>query len=136
MKRYSVFLSLMALSLFLLAIPTQVGAGTVKGRVLMIDKSTPMADGVAIFFDYRKGPPPEPGVAVHPPDFVEPLDSEGCFQVTLPAGEYYFGAIKRNNTNFGPPESGDIFFIKRDRPIMVSEEFPVELGDITEISPL
>lgn len=123
--------SLAIIIVFLLLIPVMSEAGTVKGRMLMRDGTTSFANGMVLFFDARKGLPPDPHVEKRSPEYAEILDSEGKFDLALPPGEYYFGAIKRQDAEFGPPQPGDMFFINRDWTITVTLEENVELGDIT-----
>jgi hypothetical protein len=124
--------SFMLCFVFLLVMSGKVVAGPVKGRMLMRDGTTPFANGMALFFDARKGLPPDPHVEERPPEYSAPLDSEGKFDFSLPPGKYYFGAIKRQDSEFGPPLPGDLFFINQHFIITVPIEDKVDLGDITE----
>lgn len=107
---------------------TAARGGTVAGRMLM-QTGEPIAGGTVIVFNSEAGPPPDPNKETRPPDFTRELDNDGKFKMELPAGTYYFGAIKWLGEGPGPPESGDIFFIANDA-IKIPGKGMVNLGDL------
>ena len=140
MKRQSISLVLVAIFLLLLTVPADVmsGTGTVTGRMLMMD-GTPMAGGMALFFDARHGPPLAPEKEFMPPDIAMPLDSDGRFMASLPAGKYHVGAVQWQESvgpRFREPLPGDIFFLIREKTYNVPEEGDIDIGTYHEGKPL
>lgn len=88
--------------------------GTLAGQVLG-PEGKPLANGTVFFFSATVGPPPMPERYWRVPDELGQLDGEGRFSVQLLAGDYYIGAIKRQQgTEIGPPREGDLFLTSRD----------------------
>ena len=131
MKKHTslVLISLLA-GCLILGGTTAARGGTVTGRMLM-KTGEPIAGGTVIIFNSEAGPPPDPNQEIRPPDFTRELDNKGKFKLELPAGTYYFGAIKWQDGGPGPPESGDIFFIA-DKVVRVPGKGLVDLGDLAK----
>ena len=108
-------LSLMLVSLVAFPLFAQDAAtGWIEGQMMTRD-GMPMSNGTVVFFSADSGPAPDINRYVRIPDQVADLDREGKFLVSLPAGRYYMGAIKRiSDAQMGPPRDGDYIYNNRD----------------------
>jgi hypothetical protein len=106
--------------------------GTVTGRV-MIMKGLPLSGGQVMFYNASSG------VLLTPervPDVSGDLDAEGAFKVTLKAGKYYLGAVKRmTSERIGPPQKGDYVFRSLDEQGK-PKEYIIKAGEILDAGEL
>ncbi len=120
--------------------PSATATGTVTGR-LLATTGEPLSGGMVYFFSEALGPPPSQDKYMRVPDFMEALDGEGRFSVTLPAGTYYMGGTKRlSGKPVGPPQDGDWFFLHADdkgapRSFGLAPGGRVEFGSIAKAVP-
>lgn len=132
-------LCLLAASLAVAAGP--VPTGTVSGKFLGEGKA-PLANGSVVLFRRGSGPPPAPDRYWLVPDYVEALDDDGRFTVTVEEGTYFLAAIKRKDRQeIGPPNSGELFLIAADdkgKPLTfdVKGNGAVNAGTIGGASPI
>lgn len=75
-------------------------AGVLAGRLLTAEGEV-VPRAVMLFFDADHGPPPRPGDYWRLPDGGAPVDDSGSFRVSLPAGRYWYGAIKKSKERRG-----------------------------------
>lgn len=90
------------------------GMGSISGQMMTKD-GDPMSGGMVVFFNEATGPPPDPDRYLRIPDEIAKMDEDGKFSVTIPAGRYFMGAIRRmSGEEIGPPRDRDLFLISRD----------------------
>lgn len=86
--------------------------GTVTGKIMII-KGMPLSGGRVMFYSASSG---VPLTSERVPDISGDIDADGVFKVSLQAGQYYLGAIKRMNVEtIGPPQKGDYIFRSLDQ---------------------
>jgi len=84
--------------------------GSITGQI-MLKGGMPLSWAQIMFYDAAEGSPPRPDKYERIPDISKNIDAEGKFQVDLPEGRYYMGAIKRlSGELLGPPQAGDYVF--------------------------
>ena len=89
-------------------------AGRLSGQ-FMISSDIPLSEGLVYVYNLSTGPAPSRDRFWRVPDFSKQLDNKGRFNIKLPPGEFYVGAIKRSTlTKIGPPAEGDYFVISLD----------------------
>lgn len=112
----------------------EINKGTVTGRIMLRDgKDVPLAWGQIMFYDITTGPPPIREKYERTPDISENLDEEGRFNVEIPEGRYWIGAIKRlSGDRLGPRQVGDYIFRSLDEEGKL-KEYCVEAGKILDI---
>lgn len=147
----NVSLSLLALVLFSSAafaaqFPPVAGGsgaaktGTITGQFLTT-AGAPLAEGMVYLFSDAVGPPPSRDKYWRVPDFMDTLDGDGKFTLTVPEGKYYLGATKRlSGKPIGPPQEGDLFAISTDdkgapRLYTVKAEGRLDLGKMATAIP-
>lgn len=74
--------------------------GAVEGRLLSASGG-PIPEAIILFFSAEQGPPPNPSAYWRLPDGGGPIAENGHFLVNLPAGQYWYGAIKRPHERKG-----------------------------------
>ncbi|MBI5099950.1 MAG: carboxypeptidase regulatory-like domain-containing protein [Nitrospirae bacterium] len=125
-----IFLSFLIAVLSATAIHAEIETGWISGQIMIKDDG-PLADAMIVFFDTQSGPPPSLDKYFRVPNGIDEINAEGRFRISLPAGKYYIGAIKRASTEkAGPPLDGDYFFISGDKegnPIQHVIEYGKEL---------
>lgn len=135
-----IFLSFLTAVLSVTAIHAEIETGWISGQIMIKDK-VPLSNAMIVFFDAKSGPPPSTDKYFRVPDGIDEVDSEGRFRVSLPAGKYYIGAIKRLSAEkAGPPLDGDYFFISEDKegnPMqhVIENGKEVKLGTLAEAVP-
>lgn len=86
--------------------------GTITGKIMII-KGMPLSGGQVMFYSASSGVTMTSGRV---PDVSGDIDADGVFRVSLKAGQYYLGAIKRMNAEtIGPPKKGDYIFRSLDQ---------------------
>ncbi len=67
------------------------------------------------------------------PDFSRGTDGEGRFRISLPAGRYYLGAVKRmSGDRFGVPQVGDYVLLQHDEKGLL-KQYWVRSGDVLDV---
>ncbi len=111
--------------------------GVISGRIL-ITNGAPLAWGTLMLYNAVAGPPPKPEKYDRTPDISRTVDSDGRFRVSVPAGKYYLGAIKRmSGDGFGVPQAGDYALLSFDargalKVYQVMAGATLEVGTIAE----
>ncbi|WP_221250760.1 carboxypeptidase-like regulatory domain-containing protein [Desulfuromonas versatilis] len=106
--------------------------GSVAGRIQKSGVERYL--GVAALWK-AEGQPPDPRKYTIIPVAVVPLSQDGGFELKVPPGRYYLGAILRNSPGpaMGPPRPGDVIFMSPDDKggsllVEVAAEARVEVG--------
>jgi len=135
------FLSIILLSpAFVHVASGEQKTGDVVGQIALKGKG-PISGGTIFFFSEASGPPPSATHYWRVPTHSFPIDKDGRFHATLPAGNYYMGASQKfSGERLGPPKDGDIFFISSDakggpKLHSIIEYKPLDLGRIDEAAP-
>ncbi len=117
-----------------------VKTGTLAGQFLTTT-GVPLAGGMVYLFNDAVGPPPSRDKYWRVPDFMDTLDGDGKFSLTVPQGKYYLGATKRvSGKSIGPPQEGDLFAISADdkgtpRLYTVKEDSRQDVGKMATAVP-
>lgn len=108
------------LFVLVLWVPPQVRAdeqsmGTIIGRVEWPDLKN--YRGVVSVWDERVGRVPDPRRYIIVPFLTSSISSSGDFEIKVPPGKYYVGAVVRQSSgpDTGPPREGDLVFMTPDR---------------------
>lgn len=109
--------------------------GTVTAQIGIHDVG-PMMGGMVFFVNTAGGPPPSATRYWRVPTHSFPLGKNARFTATLPAGDYYMGAIERDSGESpAPPGEGEYYFISQDeqgkpRTYSVRKNEVLDLGDL------
>lgn len=116
--------------------PTQDGAGTLFGKMMLKEKS-PMANGMVLLYSQSQGPPPHPYKYWRIPDMIAATGADGGFSIDLPGGSYYLMiAQKSPDGEIGPPSKDEFLYYHSDKagnalPIVVEAGKKSDLGTLS-----
>ncbi|MCL7487453.1 MAG: hypothetical protein M8357_04670 [Desulfobulbaceae bacterium] len=119
-------------------VDVQEQTGTVTGRFIVKDGES-MGGGQVLFYIAGDAPPPKMTQYMRVPAINLSTDilPDGRFLAVLPAGKYYFSAIKRNSgEQIGQPRKGDLYYRYYKPNTREMKEFSITKGGYIDFGTL
>lgn len=108
--------------------------GTISGQV-MINKKTPMKNGVVLLFNEASGPPPSFDKYWRIPDMMVATDKKGHFSISIESGTYYLQVAQKDpKGDIGPVQTDEYLYFHGDKkyiplPLVVTSK-NIKLGKL------
>lgn len=112
----------------------QIKTGIVTGRLVVKGGGT-MAKGQVMFYSGGdKDPQPDITHYMRVPNLVVDIGDDGNFSAVIPAGKFYFRAIKRNSGKLGGiPERSDYYFRYQEPGSSKVRQFSIKEGELLDL---